>query len=33
MINYEMLNIGSTQPLITQTALKNTEVIIPQKKF
>ena len=30
-INYDMLNVGSTQPLITQTALKNLEVLIPPK--
>jgi type I restriction enzyme S subunit len=29
--NFESLNRGSTQPLITQTDLKNVEIIIPQK--
>jgi len=28
-IDYESLNVGSTQPLITQTAIKNYRVIIP----
>ncbi len=30
--NFESLNRGSTQPLITQTDLKNVEIIIPQKE-
>lgn len=32
-LNFESLNRGSTQPLITQTDLKNIELIIPGKKL
>ncbi len=31
-LNFESLNRGSTQPLITQTDLKNVEIIIPQNE-
>ncbi len=31
-INFESLNRGSTQPLVTQTDLKNFEVILPEPK-
>ena len=32
-INYGMLNVGSTQPLITQTSIKDFEVIIPPENI
>jgi type I restriction enzyme S subunit len=32
-INFQSLNRGSTQPLITQTDLKNFETIIPEKQI
>ncbi|MDR3291999.1 MAG: restriction endonuclease subunit S [Methanobrevibacter sp.] len=32
-INYDGLNVGSTQPLITQTDLKDFEVIIPPESI
>ena len=32
-INYTAMNRGSTQPLITQTDLKNAEIIVPENKI
>lgn len=32
-INYTAMNRGSTQPLITQTDLKNTEIVVPTNKI
>ena len=32
-IDYNSLNIGSTQPLITQTQIKNQEILIPEKRI
>ncbi len=32
-IDYDSLNIGSTQPLITQTQIKNQEILIPEKRI
>ena len=32
-IDYNSLNIGSTQPLITQTQIKNHEILIPEKRI
>jgi type I restriction enzyme S subunit len=31
-IDYESLNVGTTQPLITQSGIKNLKMIIPQEK-
>ncbi|OXC24036.1 hypothetical protein AYP82_05520 [Lactobacillus crispatus] len=31
-INYDAINTGSTQPLITQTNLKNIDIYVPTKK-
>lgn len=31
LLDFSSLNVGSTQPLITQTALKDIDIIIPQK--
>jgi type I restriction enzyme S subunit len=33
MINYESLNVGTTQPLITQSSIKNMKIIIPIEKL
>ncbi len=32
-IDYESLNVGTTQPLITQKSIKNLEIIIPTEKI
>ncbi len=32
-LNYKMYNVGSTQPLLTQTAIKNTELNLPPKEL
>lgn len=32
-IDYNSLNIGSTQPLITQTQIKNHEILMPEKRI
>ena len=31
VIDYKALNVGSTQPLITQTDIKNVEILLPEK--
>jgi len=33
MIDYESLNVGTTQPLITQSSIKNMKMIIPVEKL
>ena len=33
MIDYDSLNVGTTQPLITQSTVKNLKIVIPEEKI